>query len=433
MANENGKLNLEYLPLSDLKRWPRNPKDHDLGTIHQSIQRFDFNDPIAVNVRTGYIVEGHGRVDALQQMKAAGDPRPYHIAEVEDEWLVPTLKLDMDEKEAEAYGLAHNRLTELGGWNDDQLAGVLSDLAADDLLDGVGWDGDGVDELLRELKRKEPKDDPGPQTDKAAELNEKWKVELGQLWELGDHRVMCGDCTDADVVERVMDGEKADLLVTSPPYFNQREYSQWKEYAGYLNFAGEVVTASTEAMAKDSVWALNIGSDEPARRWMPSDWWVLLRDAGWEYRECIAWKKAAAVWSVPRSMHIENGHYFPALRWEVILVVAKGKHPKFEIEDRDRVREFQSNVWEFAVVAGTVQTEMGHPGQFPLEMPNRLVTAYTTRDKAVYEPFLGSGTTLIACELLGRRCRGVELEPKYVAVTLQRWADMTDEEPKRLD
>jgi len=264
---------------------------------------------------------------------------------------------------------------------------------------------------------------PEAQVDKGAELAEHYGVQMGQVWALGEHRLAVGDCTDKAVVDAVMQGEKAAMCITSPPYFNQREYSQWSEYSEYLDFASQVVKSLP--MADDALVGWNIGSDEQARRWLPADWWILFRDTGWLYREAIAWIKFAAVWSVPRSMHIEKGHYFPAQRWEVILVVSKGKHPKFDTADRDKVREFQTNVWELAVVTGNIQQEVGHPAMFPLAIPERFCLAYTTKDKVVYEPFCGSGQTLIACQRLGRRARACEISPAYAAICIQRLTDMS--------
>ena len=146
-----GEVRIEYMPLSKLRRWPRNPKDHDLGTLHQSISRFGFVSPIIIDERTGKLVAGHGRLDVLQQKKVAGEKPPARIKEVGDEWYVPVIRgisFNSDE-EAEAYAIADNRTTELGGWDEVQLAEVLSDLAAADALEGVGWDRDDVDQMLK--------------------------------------------------------------------------------------------------------------------------------------------------------------------------------------------------------------------------------------------------------------------------------------------
>lgn len=141
------KLEPILMPLNEIVRLRRNVKSHDLGAIHQSYGRFGFLERIVVNRVTGRLLHGHGRVDALQQMKASGKGPPPGIEAQGDGWLVPADYVELPEEE-EAAALALNRLTELGGWNDEALAAVLSDLAAQDLLAGTGFDEDDVDSLL---------------------------------------------------------------------------------------------------------------------------------------------------------------------------------------------------------------------------------------------------------------------------------------------
>ncbi len=144
-------IRLEYRPLKSLRKWPKNPKEHDLGALHESLQRFGFVNPIIVNERTGQVVAGHGRLDALMQRAATGDPMPERIKRDGDDWSVPVLVVDMDEREADAYAVADNRLVELGGWDEAALSDVLSTLALDDSLAGVGYDQDDLDGMLRGL------------------------------------------------------------------------------------------------------------------------------------------------------------------------------------------------------------------------------------------------------------------------------------------
>lgn len=149
------KLHIDYIPLETLQRAYRNPKDHDIGELGQSIDRFKFVSPVIINEGTGRLVAGHGRLDTLQQMKASGRKPPGYVVKQGDSWLVPVVRgvEFKDEAEAEAYMLADNRLTELGGWHEDQLAQVLSDLAAqgEEMLSGVGWDADDVDKMLTRM------------------------------------------------------------------------------------------------------------------------------------------------------------------------------------------------------------------------------------------------------------------------------------------
>ena len=149
----DGPLRIEYVDLAALVRWPRNPKQHDLGTLHQSFKRFGYVAPILVDEGTGKIVAGHGRLDALQQAQASGEPPPERIQAKNGRWFVPVVRgLDFaSELDAEAYLIADNQLTVLGGWDDNALAEVLKDLAAQEALDGIGFDREDVDALLRQV------------------------------------------------------------------------------------------------------------------------------------------------------------------------------------------------------------------------------------------------------------------------------------------
>jgi len=129
-------------------------------------------------------------------------------------------------------------------------------------------------------------------------------------------------------------------------------------------------------------------------------------------------------------MYIEKGHYFPALKWEMILVAGRGDHPKFDIKDKKDVREFDENVWTIPVVSGQTQTQTGHPAMFPVEIPLRVITAYSLPGDLIFEPFAGSGSTIIASEKKKRAARGLEIDPQYCDVAVLRWQDYTGQEAK---
>ena len=145
------RLQIEYVPLATLKRWERNPKDHDLGELGRSLSRFGFVMPILVDERSGMIAAGHGRIDTLLQRKGAGESPPARIDVTEDgDWLVPVVRgvSFNSDGEAEAYAIADNRLVERGGWMENTLVEVLKDLAEGPGLDGTGYDEDDLDALL---------------------------------------------------------------------------------------------------------------------------------------------------------------------------------------------------------------------------------------------------------------------------------------------
>tara|TARA_A100001391_G_scaffold170936_2_gene132070 strand:+ start:1076 stop:1726 length:651 start_codon:yes stop_codon:yes gene_type:complete len=147
-------IEIQYLPLSEIVEADSNPKDHDIGQIYQSIKRFGFTQPIMMNENTGKLLAGHGRLQTLQQMKQAGEKTPNRIKEKNDEWLVPVLKgiSFEDDMEAQAYLIADNRLTELGGWNTGELVETLQDLIEGGLdLDGVGYDFDDLESMVNQI------------------------------------------------------------------------------------------------------------------------------------------------------------------------------------------------------------------------------------------------------------------------------------------
>ena len=162
--DEESALRIEYMPLSKLVSWPRNPKDHDLPLLQASMRRFGFTQPILIDERSGQMVAGHGRVDSLRVMKVAGAEPPERIRVDGDEWLVPVLRGVAFENntEAEAYGLVDNRATEKGGWNDDMLSRVLVDLVAQDAMQGVGWTEEEIDNLISDSSPM-TKGDPVPE------------------------------------------------------------------------------------------------------------------------------------------------------------------------------------------------------------------------------------------------------------------------------
>ena len=148
MSDES--VRIEYIALSKLKRWERNPKDHDLGELGRSLSRFGFVMPILIDERSGTIAAGHGRVDALLQRKALGEAPPARVKADGDEWRIPVIRgiSFNSDGEVEAYGVADNRLVERGGWDETALTAVLQDLAEGPGLDGTGYDGDDLDALL---------------------------------------------------------------------------------------------------------------------------------------------------------------------------------------------------------------------------------------------------------------------------------------------
>ena len=304
-------------------------------------------------------------------------------------------------------------------------------------LDLDSW----LDEFIRD-----PEVPPGD-PEAVPEVPEEATTQRGDLWVLGDHRVLCGDATSVDDVEKLMGGEVASLLISSPPYFNARKYNEskiqrvelkngnrannvastWECFDDYLRCMGIVVENFVGKSNPEMMVCWNIAaiSDQYGSYDIPAYTSVLFDKMGLKFFDRLIWKKTAPVFSVPRSMHIEKGHYFPAYCYEDILIYGTN-HLSFDMSDKSDVRSWQTNVWEMSTVAtNDIKSNEGHPAQYPMELPSRLIKSYSQKGFSIYDPFLGSGTTLIAAEKQGRRCFGLEIEPKYVDVIVKRWEDYT--------
>jgi DNA modification methylase len=270
-------------------------------------------------------------------------------------------------------------------------------------------------------------DDPGAQVDKAAELQAKWGTATGQLWQLGDHRLICGDCTDSQVVARVMDGEKAALMVTDPPYGVEYDPKWRQEIAkdnGRWNTSNTTIATGEFVHDNQADWheAWNLFSGDVAYVWcapgeLSMTVFQSLIACGFEIRMQMIWAKQHFV--------LGRGHYH--IQHEPCWYAVRKGSTAYWVGDRT-----QTTLWEIrnrAAIGDVTKNEeaTGHSTQKPIECMERPIRNHDA--PIVYDPFLGSGTTLIACERLGRRCRAVEIEPGYVAVALQRFYDMTGVEP----
>lgn len=162
---ETKEIWVEYVPLSDFKKYPKNPKLHDLDTLGKSIERFGFNDPVAIDENTGYLVEGHGRIERLEADKKNGKPPPERIHIRKDgEWLVPVLRgiAFTNETELQAYLLAANRLVEVGGWDDSRLATIMKELKTSNATAGIGWSDRQIQSIINNI---DPSDLPEGEPD----------------------------------------------------------------------------------------------------------------------------------------------------------------------------------------------------------------------------------------------------------------------------
>jgi len=394
-------MKLETVPLGSISFDPANTRKHsrrNLDAIKASLRRFGQQKPIVVDAK-GVVLAGNGTLAAATELG---------WSEIQ---IVRTALAGVD---ATAFGIADNRTAELAEW-DDKLGDVLAALKAEDFpLAEIGFNEADLAELAGD---PEPSDaDAEPQIDKAEELRAKWCVELGQVWQLGEHRITCGDSTSADVVKRLLGDENPHLMVTDPPYGVEYDAS-WRQDAGVAG-AG---TATGKVLNDDradwsEAWELFKG--DVCYVWHADKFSPVvarsLETTKFQMRALIIWAKSQHTFG--RSDY--HSQYEPC--WYAVRKGATGHY------NGDRT---QSTLWE---IDKPKKSETGHSTQKPLECMERPIRNNSKPGDLVYEPFSGSGTTIIACERTGRKCRAIELNPAYVAVAIQRWADATGKEPRKL-
>ncbi|MAQ83679.1 MAG: DNA methylase [Maritimibacter sp.] len=393
----DGAVAIDYRPVSSLIPYAKNARTHSeaqVGLIAGSIREFGFNNPILVDGENG-VIAGHGRLMAAQKLGLE---------------TVPVIELThLTEAQKRAYILADNRLAEQAGWDRDLLSlelGELSELGVD--LGDLGFDGAELDALLNH-------GGPDPREEETPEPPAHPVSRLGDLWQLGPHRLLCGDATDAAAVSRLLDGVTPHLMVTDPPYGVMYDPA-WRNATGAAKTKRIGKVANDDRADWREAWALFPG--EVAYVWHgalhSSTVAESLVACGFDIRSQVIWAKERLV--------LSRGHY----HWqhEPCWYAVKGKGHW----SGDRT---QSTLW--SIPSCDQDTATVHGTQKPVECMRRPMLNNASAGQAVYEPFSGSGTSLIAAESCGRVCFAMELTPTYVDVALQRWQDFTGKTAIRAD
>jgi len=412
--------NQTTMPVADLvkAKAPYNPRRieaAEYARLRDSVERWGLVDPVVYNERTGTIVGGHQRIDAAESLGIK---------------TAPVAVVDLSENEERALNLALNKIS--GSWDWDALRGVMDTmdpelLAASgfspDELKALDKDGDLLEHDLAairaQLKDKRQAEVVKGNTDPdAVPADVDTFVEPGDLWVLGEHRLICGDCTEAHTVERLLDGASPRLMVTDPPYGVDYD-AAWRQEASERGDihggARRLGTVSNDDRADwREAWALFPG--DVAYTWCaPGDLSIraglALIESGFSIRNQIIWKKA--------HFPISRGHY--TYQHEACwYAVRKGKGAHWTGD------KSASTVWEMSL---DDNVRGGHSTQKPVEAMRTPIHNHDSPE--VYEPFLGSGTTIIAAEQLGRRCYAIEIDPHYCSVAIRRWEEFTGKKAER--
>ena len=385
-------MKIEERLISSILPYARNPRRNDqaINKVASSIKEFGFRQPIVVD-KDGTVVAGHTRLEAAYKLGLKSVP--VHVAE------------DLTEIQAKAYRIADNRVAQESEWDIDLLRLEMEELKDEIDLDLTGFDESELDKIL--VEAIEGLTDP----DEVPEVEDDPVTDPGDLIELGRHRLICGDSTDPDHVSKVMGEIKPLLMVTDPPYGVNYDPA-WRQQRG-VNKAGP--GAATGVVLNDHnadwretwslftgsvayIWHAGLNSHLVAESLIATDFVI---------RTQIIWNKS--------SLLLGRGDY----HWKhepCWYAVKKGQTGQYVGHRK------QSTVWD---IDKPRTNETGHTTQKPVECMKRPIENNSSPGQAVYDPFLGSGTTLIAAEMTGRQCIGIELNPQYCDVIITRWSNFT--------
>ncbi|MGO4917703.1 site-specific DNA-methyltransferase [Pseudogemmobacter sp. W21_MBD1_M6] len=388
---------IETWPIDQLRPYARNAKIHganQVAKIAASMAKFGWTVPCMV-ADDGELIAGHGRVLAATMLGLTD---------------VPVIRLShLDEAGRRAYRIADNKLTELGDWDEAMLRDEIAGLLAEDFdLSLLGMSDADLDALLQDADAlgdggavEGENDVPVPPMDPVSVA--------GDLWQLGSHRLICGDSTSADVVGRLLGDVKPLLMVTDPPYGVDYDPS-WRNQAGAAKTKRTGKVLNDDRADWREAWSLFPG--DVAYVWHGALHAATVAESlvasGFNIRSQIIWAKDRLVLSRG------DYHWQHEPCWYAVRKTGKGHWAG----DRK-----QTTLWQIANKDQDVDTV--HGTQKPVECMRRPILNNSSPGQAVYEPFMGSGTTLIAAETTGRVCYGVELNPAYVDVAIERWQQFT--------
>ena len=451
-------LTVDQVPIDQLRPDPANPRrisDEELDALERSLRQFGFVQPVLARKDDQVVIGGHQRLVAARRLGLT---------------TVPVTYLDLTIEQARVLNLALNKIS--GSWDDALLARLLADLQASPEIDLTlsGFGEDEIADLLRSLETREKRErvESFDLDEALAEATRSPRSKLGDLWSLGDHRLLCGDSTDPVAVARLLDGAEPRLLATDPPYGVSYDAS-WRDgvYNGpHTRVRGWGVNQGAERpyMMRDGTDGPPNGDDAtpaPKRRHgrtvghrqtqisgdVQADWseafalvpslevgyiWYAsahtlsvlngLLSIGFELTQQIIWDKG--LFSIGRQWYHWNH--------EPCFVVRKsGAKVPFHGERN------QATIWRAPspkrLGAGSTEEKQDHPTQKPVLLFETPIANHLKAGESLYEPFSGSGTALIAAEQLGRRCYAMEIDPRYVQVAIERWQSFSGQGAERID
>ena len=401
IQKEHGKL--IKLQLRDIRAYENNTKLHtpeQIDKIRDSIQEFGYNDLIEVD-ENNIILAGHGRLRALYQLDSSGG-KSINIWQIDG----------LTESQKKAYRIAHNKLNMETGFDNVKLSGEFNSLEDTDNFNDTGFSNKEITEIWEEVDPAKAVEDNFEEPKEA-----KYKITKGEIWQLGEHRLMCGDSTSKEDVDSLMNGQKADMVFTDPPYGidysgGRTQVVKDKNYGKLMNddLQGEELGGLIKQV-------FNFSSDiadhyicvSPI---MQKPFLDFIESSGKSINAVIVWDKKQP----------GLGYMSYRRQCEFILFIKGNQFRKGDNSDFD--------LWQISRDNGQ---DYVHGTQKPIGVPARAINNSSKQDNTVLDLFGGSGSTLIACEQLNRKCYMMELDEYYCSIIIERWEKLTGKQGVKLE
>lgn len=394
-------LKVETFKISDLSTYHKNPRRGDVDAIAESLKARGQYRPIVVNIGT----------HASHDYEILAGNHTYLAAKKLGWKTIQATTVDVDDDQAAQIVLADNRLADLGGYDDETLSALLSDVSS---LDGLGWSQDDVDELAAAL---EPERDDSEVEDVEVPDDAPQRVKRGEIWVLGEHRLMCGDSTKPEDMRKLLGGGEADLWLTDPPY-NVAIVGKTKKHLTIENDSWANDDEFVEFLRKAFVTALDVLKPGCAfyvwfAQTQAENFLAAADKAGMTIRQTLIWAKST----------FSLGRQDYQWKHEPCLYGWKDGASHRWFSDRK-----QTTVLEFEKPARNAE----HPTMKPVPLMAYEIRNSSRVGDTVLDSFGGSGSTLMACEQTSRKCVTMELDPHYCDVILKRWEDYTGQKAERI-
>ena len=417
------KIQIDKVKFSDYN--PRKISEKDYNNLKKSVKQFGILRPLIINKTTGNLISGHQLTSVCKDLGIKEIPVQY---------------VELSEDKEKALNLAMNKIS--GTFDEDKLIDLIEKINNNN-EDSLGLTGFSTEELnyLLGLKEREKEDIFAISQEDEFDQGNKYGIKLGDIIKLDNHQIICGDSADPETWHKLIGEDKIDLIVTSPPYNLNIKYGQYsdnKELKDYLNMIEQVFLNSKDFMNKGRFACINLG-----REWgpinMPSKYDQLLEVNGFKFFRNIYWKKPLG--SARATITNRNPfprYYIPKVRTELIMVYSNDEMPEtmnamitYKFGEGEKIRseqipkilldKYSGNVWEMMT-----ETQLGqdHPAPFPTQLSFNCIRFFSFEGEKIIDPFAGSFTTMLATQQLNRKFYGIEIDPNYISLGIERYLMM---------